>query len=78
MVTQLLQTLTEDADHLVGRLLVDIAKPVLDVQAHHLLHHTLMGDAGWIAIRVVITSSRMVHSSMTWSISNVNQYLNYK
>ena len=76
MITQLFQTLTKDANHLVCGLLVDVAKPVLDVQVNHLLHHAFMGDTGWITIRVAVTSSRVVHCSMARCISNVNQYLN--
>ena len=75
MITQLFQTLAKDANHLVCGLLVDVAKPVLDVQANHLLHHAFMGDTGWITIRVAVTSSRVVHCSMARCIGNVNQYL---
>ena len=72
IVTQLFQTLTEDSDHLVGVLLFYVAKPVLDVQPHHLLHHALMSDASWIAAGIVIPSIIVVHRPMTGSISDVD------
>ena len=57
---QSFERLIENSNHLVCGLFVDVAKPILDIQTHHLLHHAFMRDASWITIGVVVTSSLRV------------------
>ena len=57
MITESLQAIVKDSNHLICQSLVDVAEPVLDVQPHHLLHHALMGNASWITIGIGVTQT---------------------
>ena len=72
LIAHISQAVVEYPNHFVSGSFLDVPKPVINIEMHHLLHHRLVGYSSRVTVGIGITTIIVVLSPMAGVICNVD------